>query len=41
MGRVARPAWIFRGEGLNSPVLSADDTADQLVAWEVNPLTAE
>lgn len=38
---VARPAWVFRGEGFNSLVLSADDTADRLVAWEVNPLTAD
>lgn len=32
--RVARPAWIFRGDGLDSLVLSADSAASTLVTRE-------
>ena len=35
---VARPAWIFRGDGLDALVLSADSAAGRLVAGETNPL---
>lgn len=34
---VARPAWIFRGDGLDPLVLSADSSASTLVARETNP----